>query len=65
MEAVLAKINDADTNAYIFSQISQMGSFEYWFGIENQQQHSGTSDIWTWTDQSLPLYTNWAQGRIS
>ena len=43
--------------------MSQLGYFEYWFGLESLEHQGEYYDMWLWTDGSIPTYTNWAADR--
>ena len=57
-ESHLAKIPDEETNAFIYSTLSQMALWEFWHGLENPS--GDDQNMWFWQDLSVPTYTNWA-----
>ena len=48
--AHLVKIPDEETNAFIYSTLSQMAFWEFWHGLENPS--GDDQNMWLWQDQS-------------
>ena len=59
LDSTLAIIPDSETNAFVFSRISQLGFWEFWFGLENAENPGSKEDIWMWVDGSQVTWTNW------